>query len=90
MKTSGLIAIIILSTLWSEAQVAQAPSPAPRAGVGPKTGIIYHRELGKWWQNSDVAKKLQLSGGQTTQLDQIFYDHRVKLIDYGAEMEKKI
>ena len=89
MKTSSLVAFIILSTLWSEAQVAQAPSSAPRAGVGPKTRIIYHRELGKWWQNSEVAKKLQLSGAQTTQLDQIFYDHRVKLIDYGAEMEKE-
>ena len=89
MKISSLIAFIILCTLWSEAQVAQAPSPAPRASAGPKAGIIYHRELGKWWQNSEVAKKLQLSGGQTTQLDQIFYDHRVKLIDYGAEMEKE-
>jgi Spy/CpxP family protein refolding chaperone len=89
MKISSLLAIIILFTLWSEAQVAQAPGPAPQAAGGPKTRIIYHRELGKWWQNSEVAKKLQLSGAQTTQLDQIFYDHRVKLIDYGAEMEKE-
>jgi len=89
MKISSLIAFIILCTLWSEAQVTQAPSPAPRAADGPKARIIYHRELGKWWQNSEVAKKLQLGGGQTTQLDQIFYDHRLKLIDYGAEMEKE-
>src|SRR5438552_12103474 len=89
MKTSCLLAIIILFTLWSKAQVAQAPGPAPQAAGRPKTRIIYHRELGKWWQNSEVAKKLQLSGGQTTQLDQIFYDHRLKLIDYGAEMEKE-
>ena len=89
MKISSLIAFIILCTLWSEAQLTQAPNPAPRAADGPKARIIYHRELGKWWQNSDVAKKLQLSGGQTTQLDQIFYDHRLKLIDYGAEMEKE-
>jgi len=49
----------------------------------------YHGELGKWWQNSDIAKKLQLSDGQIGQLDQTFYDHKVKLIDYGAEMEKQ-
>ena len=50
---------------------------------------MYHGELGKWWQNSDIAKKLQLSDGQIAQLDQTFYDHKLKLIDYGAEMEKQ-
>ena len=49
----------------------------------------YRGELGKWWQNSDIAKKLQLSDDQIGQLDQTFYDHKVKLIDYGAEMEKQ-
>ena len=50
---------------------------------------MYHSELGKWWQNSEIAKKLQLSDGQIGQLDQTFYDHKLKLIDYGAEMEKQ-
>jgi hypothetical protein len=45
--------------------------------------------MGKWWQNSEIAKKLQLSDSQVAQLDQIFYDHKMKLIDYGAEMEKQ-
>jgi len=89
MKTSSLLMFILLSTIWPQAQVTQAPTVSTRAGAAPKAGIIYRRELGKWWQNSDVAKKLQLSGGQTTQLDQIFYDHRLKLIDYGADMEKE-
>jgi len=48
-----------------------------------------HGEMGKWWQNSDTVKKLQLNDSQITQLDQIFLDHRLKLIDYGAEMEKQ-
>ena len=51
--------------------------------------MVYHGELGKWWQNSDIAKKLQLSDGQIGQLDQTFYDHKMKLIDYGAAMEKE-
>jgi Spy/CpxP family protein refolding chaperone len=45
--------------------------------------------MGKWWQNSDVAKKLQLSDGQISQLDQVFYEHRLKLIDEEAEMQKQ-
>ena len=89
MKTSSLLMFILLSTIWPQAQVTQAPTVSTRAGAAPKAGIIYRRELGKWWQNSDVAKKLQLSSGQTTQLDQIFYDHRLKLMDYGADMEKE-
>src|SRR5215468_7851459 len=56
---------------------------------GEKIHVFYRGELGKWWQSSDIAKKLQLNDGQIAQLDQIFYDHKVKLIDFGAEMEKQ-
>jgi Spy/CpxP family protein refolding chaperone len=70
---------------------AQAPRTVQTqsAAAGAKVGIVYRGELGKWWQNSDIAKKLQLGDGQISQLDQIFYDHKLKLIDYGAEMEKQ-
>ena len=67
--------------------------PARRLKVvstpGSRATLVYRGELGKWWQNSDIAKKLQLSDGQIGQLDQTFYDHKVKLIDYGADMEKQ-
>jgi Spy/CpxP family protein refolding chaperone len=56
---------------------------------GRRVTMEYRGELGKWWQNSDVAKKLQISDGQIGQLDQTFYDHKVKLIDFGADMEKQ-
>jgi hypothetical protein len=45
--------------------------------------------MGKWWKDSNVAKKLQLTEGQIAQLDQTFFDHKMKLVDYGAEMEKE-
>jgi Spy/CpxP family protein refolding chaperone len=48
-----------------------------------------HGEMGKWWKDSKVAQKLQLNENQITQLDQIFYEHRLKLIDDGAAMEKE-
>jgi Spy/CpxP family protein refolding chaperone len=47
------------------------------------------REMGKWWQDSELAKKLQLSDAQIKQLNQTFFDHRLKLIDYGADAEKQ-
>jgi len=88
MKTKFLtvIAVMCLLSLSLRAQVPQAPAPP---GMPKKGTFFYHRELGKWWQNSEMVKKLQLSDGQIGQLDQIFYDHKVKLIDYGAEMEKQ-
>jgi Spy/CpxP family protein refolding chaperone len=69
---------------------AQGPRTVQtQSASGGAKVMVFHGELGKWWQNSDIAKKLQLNDGQITQLDQIFYDHKVKLIDYGADMEKQ-
>jgi Spy/CpxP family protein refolding chaperone len=73
------------------------PVPPPEAGAfgittagpGGPHRIMIRREMGKWWKNSDIAKKLQLNEGQVTQLDQIYYEHRLKLIDFGADMEKE-
>jgi hypothetical protein len=80
----------------SSTLLAQNTAPAPPAPGHTKTfekRIVVHGgmggEMGKWWREAEIAKKLQLSDGQVTQLDQTFYDHRVKLIDYGAEMEKQ-
>ena len=92
--TASLIAVLGTSSLL----LAQTPPPGPGAPRAPKTfekriivhgGMGMHGEMGKWWREPEISKKLQLSEGQIAQLDQIFYDHRVKLIDHGAEMEKQ-
>lgn len=87
MRTNLFFLIVLfLVSASGQAQEThiQPPSPRPKKDV-----IFYHRELGKWWQNSEIVKKLQLSDGQISQLDQTFYDHKLKLIDYGADMEKQ-
>ncbi|MGH9529569.1 MAG: hypothetical protein ACRD2S_06570 [Terriglobales bacterium] len=58
------------------------------AGGGPGKMITIRREMGEWWKDSEVAKKLQLTDDEVSRLNKIFYDHRLKLIDYGAEREK--
>jgi Spy/CpxP family protein refolding chaperone len=92
--TPFLIAVLGTSFML----LAQTPPPGPGAARGPKTfekriivqgGMGMRGEMGKWWREPEISKKLQLSEGQIAQLDQIFYDHRVKLIDHGAEMEKQ-
>ena len=87
MKIKSLAALaVLLLPLCLQAQDRPA---APAATPGPRMNMVYRRELGKWWQNSEIAKKLQLSEDQIGQLDQTFYDHKIKLIDYGAAMEKQ-
>lgn len=97
MKTRVIACLLVLLGA-SLALNAQTPPPAPGTPAAPRARKTFekqiiirgdHGEMGKWWRDSDISKKLQLSEGQITQLDQIFYDHRLKLIDDGAEMEKQ-
>ena len=82
----------------SSGLLAQTRPPETGTARGPKTferHFVVHGEagmrgeMGKWWRDPEISKKLQLADGQIAQLDQIFYDHRVKLIDHGADMEKQ-
>jgi Spy/CpxP family protein refolding chaperone len=85
----AVLLIVLLTQFPALAQVVTANPPAAAMPVPPGKTVIFHREMGKWWQDSDVAKKLQLSEGQISQLDQIFYQHRMRLIDNSADMEKE-
>ena len=101
MRTNfSIVLVLCLWPLagWPQAPPDATPEPGPdvtgpvTAGVmGPKfqKRIVVHREMGRWWRDPETAKKLQLNDGQISQLDQIFYEHRLKLIDYGAAMEKE-
>ncbi len=87
---------LLLSLLLSFPLYAQTPGPEhiqvsgggfeSGGGVTPK--MLIRREMGEWWKDSQIAKKLQLSDDQISRLNQTFYNHRLKLIDYNAEMEK--
>jgi len=84
--------LLFAATLQAQNTQAAPDGPGPGQGPGPHKGAhvkIMRREMGKWWQNPDIAQKLQLNEGQIAQLNQVFYDHKLKLIDYGAGMEKE-
>ena len=92
MKLSNLCYVFVF--LFSLSAVAQSrPQTAPAQNqvfVRQEAGkMVIRTEMGKWWKDSNVAKKLQLNEGQIAQLDQTFFDHKMKLVDYGAEMEKE-
>jgi Spy/CpxP family protein refolding chaperone len=56
--------------------------------MGPQL-IVRNTDMGEWWQNSQIAQKLKLSDEQVQKLSNVFYQHRLKLIDYQAEVEKQ-
>jgi Spy/CpxP family protein refolding chaperone len=86
-----LCGTVLLPVLMQAQETAPgAPRTRPEMGVRTfKGNVMYRREMGKWWKDSATAQKLQLNDGQIAQLDQVFYDHKLKLIDYGAEMQKE-
>jgi hypothetical protein len=91
MQTKLLLGFAILAaTVWAQPAPTTRAVPAPPPGHA-RNNVMYMRTDmgGKWWQNQEIANKLQLNMTQITQLDQTFLDHKLKLIDYGAEAEKQ-
>jgi Spy/CpxP family protein refolding chaperone len=78
--------LLLAASLQAQDTVVTQDGPPPHAKF--RTRVVI-REMGKWWQNPEIAKKLQLSDSQVSQLDKVFYDHKLKLIDYSAAMQKE-
>jgi Spy/CpxP family protein refolding chaperone len=70
------------------AEPGQQPRPK-RPAMAPHAPMPGSRDLGAWWKNSEVVKELGLSEAQVKQIEQTFYDHRLKLIDLRADVERQ-
>jgi len=66
-------------------------------GVGPGFGpqrppferaFRFHGIEGRWWDNTRVATALKLTPDQQKAMDGILYQHREKLIDLQADLER--
>jgi Spy/CpxP family protein refolding chaperone len=44
---------------------------------------------GKWWKNSEVVQKIGISDSQVQEMEKIFQDYRMKLIDQRAALQKE-
>ena len=84
------MAVSVISVVGS----AQAP-PGQDGPGGP--GFAGHRppmeramrgEHGRWWNNPKIVEKLNLTDDQRKAMDQILLDHREKLIDMRAALDK--
>jgi Spy/CpxP family protein refolding chaperone len=50
--------------------------------MGPREGF------GRWWNNPKIVEKLKLTDDQRKAMDQIFQEHREKLVDLHANVDK--
>jgi len=45
--------------------------------------------MGRWWKNPQMVEKLGLTADQQKKMDDIFQQHRLKLIDVTAAVERE-
>jgi Spy/CpxP family protein refolding chaperone len=57
---------------------------APQPGRGPMQG-----GMGRWWKNPQMVEKLGVTADQQKKMDDIFQQHRLKLIDVTAAVERE-
>lgn len=77
---------------------AQGPGPGPGGPGGPGGQVwgrppmehtFHDQRFGRWWNNPRVAQAVGLSDDQKKQMDGIFQQHRLNLIDLKASLEKQ-
>jgi periplasmic protein CpxP/Spy len=74
------------------------PDPGQGPGQGPGSGgfgappmerTFHDGHFGRWWNDPQMAQQLGLTDQQKKQMDDIFLQHRLKLIDLNANLEKQ-
>ena len=101
MKAFGAMGLAIAGVLLAGTALAQGPGGGmgPGSGMGPGAGFGEHRPPmerafgapgahGRWWNNPKVVERLKLTDEQRKTFDGILLDHRAKLIDLRASLEK--
>lgn len=74
-------------TLLPALAMAQHPAPPPPPPV--PAAPLPPPDLGRWWRNSEIAGTLGVTAPQLQKIEQIFADHRLKLIDLNADLQRE-
>ena len=67
----------------------QAPGRDGFGGPPPMEHTFHDGRFGRWWNNPQLAQQLGITDQQKKQMDDIFLQHRLKLIDLNANLEKQ-
>lgn len=99
MNANLAIQLGLAACLAAAGAVVQAQGPGPGMGPGAGPGFGEHRPPmedalgphgahGRWWNDPALVEKLKLTDDQRKAMDAILLDHREKLIDMRAAVEK--
>ena len=66
-----------------------APAPQPRQTTRPPLERALGVPGGRWWTRPEMAQRLGLTADQTKKMDDIFQQHRLKLIDLNAAVQRE-
>lgn len=97
MKDLARLGVALAAIFAAGVAMAQGPGPGPGGADGPGFGM--HRPpmeramgaregFGRWWNNPKIVEKLKLTDDQRKAMDQIFQEHREKLVDLRGNVEK--
>jgi TonB family protein len=75
-----IIIVLVQIFVFSAALFAQTIPSMPTAPLA---------ELGKWWKNSEIVKKLKLSDAQVEKIEQSFLSFRPTLANFNAELKNR-
>ena len=92
MHTCRLGFVAILGAAAAVAQTVPKALENTAPGAAPfvySYAYGYGVKSGKWWTSPDMAQKLNLTDDQKRRMDDIFQQHRLKLIDLQASLEKE-
>ena len=87
IKSLTLALAMAGTAAWAQQADATKPTPGKPA-FGMRKHFMMHGP-GKWWRDADTVKQIGLTDGQAQQLEQIFMDHRMRLIDWVADLQKQ-
>lgn len=102
MKALMAVRLGIAMAVTFAAGTALAQGPGPGFAQGPDgpgggPGFGNHRppmeramrgDRGRWWNNPKIVEKLKLTDDQRKAMDDIFQQHREKLVDLRASVDK--
>lgn len=86
------VGLAIGALLLASTAIAQDQGPMGGPGMGHRPPFERafggHGIEGRWWNNPKIIERLKLTDDQRKAFDQILQDHREKLIDLRANVEK--
>ena len=97
-RTSKFLVMALFCLTAGGLGFAQGPGsgPVPPGGAGergwgppPMEHTFHDEHFGRWWNNPKIAQAINLTDDQKKKMDDIFQQHRLKLVDLHANLEKQ-